>query len=71
MDQCDQKSLEDKETDAFLDEVHKRKVSDEIKQRNKLLRELANQNVTSGLSCDTIISTAEKYSKYVSGKFWA
>ena len=33
---------EDKETDAFLDEVHKKKVSDEIRQRNrekKLLRE--------------------------------
>ena len=38
MNQCDQKSLEDKETDAFLDEVHKRKVSDEIKQRNKKLQ---------------------------------
>src|SRR6266542_4657551 len=33
---------EDKETDAFLDEVHKKKVSNEIRQRNrekKLLRE--------------------------------
>src|SRR5437764_506099 len=33
MDQCDQKSLEDKEMDAFLDEMHKKKVSDEIRQR--------------------------------------
>src|SRR3954454_21025148 len=31
MDQCDQKSLEDKETDAFLDEMHKKKVSNEIR----------------------------------------
>ena len=35
MDQCDQESLKDKETDAFLDKVHKKKVSDEIRQRNK------------------------------------
>src|SRR6266542_1581078 len=35
MDQCDQTSLEDKETDAFLDEVHKKKISDEIRQRNR------------------------------------
>src|ERR1051325_5523479 len=42
MDQCDQKSLEDKETDAFLDEEYKKKVSDEIRQRNreKKLRDL-------------------------------
>jgi hypothetical protein len=31
MDQCDQKSLEDKETDAFLDEEYKKKVSNEIR----------------------------------------
>jgi hypothetical protein len=69
-DQCDnnnsslssvseQKSLENREMDTFLELEYKRKVSDEIKQRNtekKLLRELANQNVTSGLSCDTIIT---------------
>ncbi|CAB4479161.1 unnamed protein product [Rhizophagus irregularis] len=50
MDQCDQKSLEDKETDAFLDEEHKKKVSDEIRQRNrekKLLHESANQEASS------------------------
>jgi hypothetical protein len=35
MDQCGQTSLEDKETDAFLDEVHKKKISDEIRQRNR------------------------------------
>ena len=33
MDQRDQKSLEDKKTDVFLDEVHKKRVSDEIRQR--------------------------------------
>src|SRR3954468_3851870 len=33
IDQCDQKSLEDKETDAFLDGMHKKKVSNEIRQR--------------------------------------
>ncbi|CAB4492647.1 unnamed protein product [Rhizophagus irregularis] len=36
MDQCDQKSLKDKETDAFLDEEYKKKVSDEIRQRNRV-----------------------------------
>ena len=39
--------LEDEETDAFLDEVHKKKVSDEIRHRNrekKLLRESATQD---------------------------
>ncbi|EXX67541.1 hypothetical protein RirG_113370 [Rhizophagus irregularis DAOM 197198w] len=35
MDQCDQMSLENKETDAFLDEVHKKKINDEIRQRNR------------------------------------
>ncbi|RIA93025.1 hypothetical protein C1645_844422 [Glomus cerebriforme] len=35
MDQCDQTFLEDKETDSFLDEVHKKKVSDEIRQRSR------------------------------------
>ncbi|GBC47070.2 hypothetical protein GLOIN_2v1778212 [Rhizophagus irregularis DAOM 181602=DAOM 197198] len=35
MDQCDQKTLENKETNAFLDEVHKKKISDEIRQRNR------------------------------------
>ncbi|RGB22430.1 hypothetical protein C1646_776112, partial [Rhizophagus diaphanus] len=36
MDQCDQKSLEDKETVVFLDEEYKKKVSDEIRQRNRV-----------------------------------
>ncbi|EXX62880.1 hypothetical protein GLOIN_2v1778212 [Rhizophagus irregularis DAOM 181602=DAOM 197198] len=35
MDQCDQTTLEDKETNAFLDEVRKKKISDEIRQRNR------------------------------------
>ena len=50
MEQCDQTSLEDKETDAFLNEVHKKKISDEIRQRNrekKLLHESANQEASS------------------------
>ncbi|GES98558.1 hypothetical protein GLOIN_2v1778212 [Rhizophagus clarus] len=50
IDQCDQTSLEDKETDAFLNEVHKKKVSDEIRQRNrekKLLHESANHEASS------------------------
>ncbi len=50
MEQCDQTSLEDKETDAFLNEMHKKKVSDEIRQRNrekKLLHESANQEASS------------------------
>ena len=34
--------LEDKEMDAFLDEMHNNKVSDEIRKK-KLLHELANQ----------------------------
>ena len=33
MEQCDQTSLEDEETDAFLDEMHKKKVSNEIRKR--------------------------------------
>uniref|UniRef100_U9TA06 Uncharacterized protein n=2 Tax=Rhizophagus irregularis TaxID=588596 RepID=U9TA06_RHIID len=54
IDQCDQKSLEDKETVVFLDEEYKKKVSDEIRQRNrekKLLRESS----TKGLSGDVFI----------------
>ncbi|PKK74644.1 hypothetical protein RhiirC2_738425 [Rhizophagus irregularis] len=37
-------------TDTFLDEVYKKRVSDEIRQRNrekKLLRELATQDLSS------------------------
>ena len=56
-------SLEDRKTDAFLDEVHKKKVSDGIRQRNKekkLLLESAQDlsPVTSDLSreTETIIS---------------
>jgi hypothetical protein len=33
--QCHQTSLEDKETDAFLDEVHKKKIDNEIRQRKR------------------------------------
>ncbi|CAB4381324.1 unnamed protein product [Rhizophagus irregularis] len=35
MDKCDQKSLEDKETVTFLVDEQKKKVSDEIRQRNR------------------------------------
>ena len=31
MEQCDQTSLENKETNVFLNEVHKKKVSDKIR----------------------------------------
>ncbi|RIA82413.1 hypothetical protein C1645_743799 [Glomus cerebriforme] len=52
MDQCDKKSeseVPDKEMDVFLDEVHKKKVSDKIRQRNrekKLMRETPNQEAS-------------------------
>src|SRR5437763_13058346 len=47
------KSLEDKETDDFLDEVHKKKVSDEIRQRNKEKKIQRESTVPSDLSCVT------------------
>jgi hypothetical protein len=47
------KSLEDKETDDFLDEVHKKKVSDEIRQRNKEKKIQRESIVPSDLSCVT------------------
>ena len=43
-------TMEERETDTFLDEVHKKRVSDEIRQRNrekKLLHESANQEAFS------------------------
>ena len=58
-----QKSLKDREMDAFLESEYKKKVNDEIKQHNKekkLLRESVNQNVTSSLSCDTEIINSRK-----------
>ncbi|GBB96797.1 hypothetical protein RclHR1_28370001 [Rhizophagus clarus] len=55
MDQCDQTSLEDKETDAFLDEVHKKKVSNEIRQR-KREKKLSQSHV---LSQDSSSTTSE------------
>jgi hypothetical protein len=63
-----QKSLKDREMDAFLESEYKRKVSDEIKQCNKekkLLRESVNQNVTSSLSCDTEIITSDQQQKNI------
>src|SRR6266496_222973 len=53
-DNANTESLEDKETDAFLDEVHKNKVSDEIRQRNRLLHESANQD-SSATNIDRMI----------------
>ncbi len=47
------KSLEDKETDDFLDEVHKKRVSDEIRQRNKEKKIQRESTVPSDLSCVT------------------
>jgi len=44
------KSLEDKETDDFLDEVHKKRVSDEIRQRNKEKKIQRESTVPSDLS---------------------
>ena len=41
-DNADIKSIEERDTDTFLDEMYKKKVSDEIRQKNrekKLLRE--------------------------------
>ena len=57
MDQCDQKSLEDRETDAFLDEVHKKKVSNEIRQR-KREKKLSQSHV---LSQDSSSTTSESF----------
>ncbi len=53
-DNANTEPLEDKETDAFLDEVHKNKVSDEIRQRNRLLHESANQD-SSATNIDRMI----------------
>ena len=47
------KSLEDKEMDDFLDEVHKKRVSDEIRQRNKEKKIQRESTVPSDLSCVT------------------
>ncbi|CAB4427754.1 unnamed protein product [Rhizophagus irregularis] len=47
------KSLEDKETDDFLDEEYRRKVSDEIRQRNKEKKIQRESTVPSDLSCVT------------------
>ena len=69
MEQCDQTSLEDKETDAFLNKMHKKKVSDEIRQRNrekKLLHESANQEaslISQDISCHDSWSSLENSEK--------
>ncbi|CAG8499057.1 16869_t:CDS:2 [Cetraspora pellucida] len=49
----DNKSSENKKTDFFLDEVHKKKVSNEIRQRNrkkKLLRESSTKDLSEDVS---------------------
>ncbi|GES95205.1 hypothetical protein GLOIN_2v1882276 [Rhizophagus clarus] len=45
MDQCDQTSLEDKETDAFLDEVHKKKVVKESAPKESSLVHMEPQKI--------------------------
>ena len=45
--------MEYKETDDFLDEVHKKRVSDEIRQRNKEKKIQRESTVPSDLSCVT------------------
>src|SRR3954452_24575667 len=47
------KSLEDKETDDFLDKEYKKRVSDEIRQRNKEKKIQHESTVPSDLSCVT------------------
>ena len=49
MKQCDQTSLEDKKTDAFLNEIHKKKVSDEIRQKE------ARKKASGRISCPGIV----------------
>lgn len=50
------KSLEDKGMDDFLDEVHKKRVSNEIRQRNKEKKIQHESTVPFDLSC--IIETS-------------
>jgi hypothetical protein len=52
MNQRDQTSLEDKETDAFLDEVHKKKINDEIRQHNKEKKLQAQESLPIGSQRD-------------------
>ena len=66
-DTTESKSLEDdRETDSFLDEVHRKKVSNEIRERKrkrKLQHELTVQDsssVTSDSSCPLTSSSSEK-----------
>src|SRR6266498_4396208 len=47
------KSLENKETDDFLYKVHKKRVSDEIRQRNKEKKIQRESTIPSDLSCIT------------------
>ena len=63
-----QESLKDREMDAFLESEYKRKVSDEIKQRNKEKKLLRESNVTSSLSCDTEIITSDQQQKNIPRK---
>ncbi|CAG8792092.1 14138_t:CDS:1, partial [Gigaspora rosea] len=63
---ADIKSSEDKKTDSFLDEVHKKKVSNEIMQRNrenKLLRESATQDLSGFTKVDISSVTKDKNSQ--------
>ena len=65
-DNANTESLKDKKMDAFLDEMHKNKVSDKIRQRNRLLHELANQNSSATNIDRMILKNSEEFEKTVS-----
>ncbi|GET62988.1 zinc finger BED domain-containing protein RICESLEEPER 2-like [Rhizophagus irregularis DAOM 181602=DAOM 197198] len=50
------KSLEYKETDDFLDEIHKKRISDKIRQRNK------EKKIQSGLITSKLLQILEEFS---------
>ncbi|CAB4405652.1 unnamed protein product [Rhizophagus irregularis] len=58
MDQYDQTCLEDMETNAFLNKVYKKKVSNEIKQRNQ-----KRQTEKKKLYTESVTSSGQKVAK--------
>ncbi|PKK58082.1 hypothetical protein RhiirC2_796894 [Rhizophagus irregularis] len=69
IDQLNNESLEDKETDDFLDEMHKKKISDEIRERKrkeKLHRESIVQD--SLISCNIKTVTSGNDQSHVTSK---
>ncbi|GES88851.1 hypothetical protein GLOIN_2v1695250 [Rhizophagus clarus] len=72
LDSTDTKTSEEKEMDAFLDDAHKKKVSDEIRQHNrekKLLHESANQEISPNISSvKTVTDHDDRCSSENSGK---